>query len=141
MTKFTAAASVSIKATTKEVWQAVTDPVLVKQWMFGTTLITDWKKGSPVLYRGEWEGKPYEDKGVILDIEPLHMIKTSYFSPLSGEADTQDNYTVITYRMTDKGDHTEVAITQEDNKTQEAADSMTGNWKSVLAELKKMLEN
>ena len=58
---FAAAASVTIAATAERVWDALTNPSLIKQYLFGTDAISDWKPGSPITYRGVWEGKPYED--------------------------------------------------------------------------------
>jgi hypothetical protein len=40
------------------------------QYMFGTNVISDWQEGSPILWKGEWQGKKYEDLGVILKLEP-----------------------------------------------------------------------
>ncbi len=68
--KFTAKASTTIHAPASNVWDAITKPELIKQYMFGTDVITDWKVGHPIIYRGEWQGKPFEDKGKVLKVEP-----------------------------------------------------------------------
>src|SRR5258706_3209022 len=41
-------------------------PEILKQYYFGADIISDWKMGSSIIYKGEWQGKPYEDKGTIL---------------------------------------------------------------------------
>jgi len=64
--KFTAKAKTTIHAPTSKVWDAITKPDLIKQYLFGTDVISDWKVGSPIIYKGEWEGKAFEDKGKIL---------------------------------------------------------------------------
>ena len=61
--------SVPIKATKSKVWDAVTNPEQIKKYMFGTNTVSDWKIGSPITFSGEWEGKPYKDKGHILELE------------------------------------------------------------------------
>ena len=71
--------SITINATVSKVWDALTNPDLIKIYFFGTECISDWKKGSTILYKGTYEGKPYEDKGNILDIE-----KESLFSTIIG---------------------------------------------------------
>ena len=48
---------------------ALTDPEQVRSWMVGTTLTTDWQVGSPITWQGEMDGKPYEDKGEVLEVE------------------------------------------------------------------------
>jgi hypothetical protein len=52
----------TINATRGEVWNALTDPEKVKQYMHGTEMSTDWNDGSPIVWRGEWKGRSYEDK-------------------------------------------------------------------------------
>jgi uncharacterized protein YndB with AHSA1/START domain len=53
--------SLSIAAPAARVWDALVNPQLIKQYMFGTTAVSDWQQGSPIIWRGEWKGKPYED--------------------------------------------------------------------------------
>jgi len=60
--------------------------------MFGTNAVSDWKEGSPIVWKGEWMGKKYEDRGVILKLEPGNMIQYSHFSPLTGQPDLPENY-------------------------------------------------
>ena len=70
--------SIVILAPPARVWKALTDPDLIRQYLFGTEAISDWKAGSPIRYRGVWEGKSYEDKGVVLRAEPGKMLETTY---------------------------------------------------------------
>ncbi|MBC7885478.1 MAG: SRPBCC domain-containing protein [Saprospiraceae bacterium] len=42
-----------IKASVAKVWDALTNPEVVKQYFFGTDLVTDWKVGSPIIFQGE----------------------------------------------------------------------------------------
>ena len=77
-----AKAETTINASADKVWNALTDPELIKKYMFGTTVISDWKEGSKIIWKGEWEGKTYEDKGKILRFEPKKNLQYSHFSPL-----------------------------------------------------------
>jgi len=137
----TATAEVTINAPVAEVWRALTDPELVKQYFFGTNVVSDWKQGSPIFYRGEWEGQAYEDKGTILEIMPNKLLKTNYFSPLSGEKDIPDNYQVISYELVEDGDRTVLTITQDNLKDQSTADRSVKNWNMVLGGMKTLLES
>jgi uncharacterized protein YndB with AHSA1/START domain len=58
--------SLSIAAPAAKVWDALVNPQVIKQYMFGTAVVSDWQPGSPITWKGEWKGKPYEDKGTIL---------------------------------------------------------------------------
>ncbi len=64
----TAKAAASIAATRDKVWEALITPNAIKEYMFGTDVETDWKKGSKIIWKGEFKGKKYDDKGEILNI-------------------------------------------------------------------------
>ena len=68
------------------VWNALVDPAIIKQYMFGTTVTSDWKEGSPIVWKGEWQGKPYEDKGVILRMQPHASAAVQPFQPVGRAA-------------------------------------------------------
>ena len=138
--KFTARATTIINAPVSKVWQALVNPELIRQYLFDTEVITDWKVGSPITYKGEWQGKAFEDKGEILDIEPEKLLRSTHWSPLSGVPDTPENYHTVTYTLTDKGDRTEVTITQDNNATEEEKEHSERNWNTVLDGMKKLLE-
>ncbi|HJP81694.1 MAG TPA: SRPBCC domain-containing protein [Candidatus Saccharimonadales bacterium] len=133
--------SLIIHATPAAIWQAFVNPEIFKQWMYGATVISDWKEGSSITYRGEWEGKTFEDKGVIQKIEPEHLLMTSYYSPLSEQPDTPENYQMVTYLIDqlDDGECT-VTISQSNNKTKEAGEAAIKNWNASLQTIKKLLE-
>src|SRR5437763_12078739 len=67
---FEAINKVTIDAPQADVWDALTNPAKVKEYLHGTEMSTDWKEGSPIYWRGEWKGKPYEDKGKVLEVKP-----------------------------------------------------------------------
>jgi uncharacterized protein YndB with AHSA1/START domain len=138
--KFTATATTTIDAPVSKVWQALVTPEMIKQYLFDTDVISDWNVGSPIIYRGEWEGKPFEDKGKILEIEPEKTLKSTHWSPLSGVPDTPENYHTVTYTLTEQGDSTEVTITQDNNASEEEKAHSEKNWQTVLDGMKKLLE-
>lgn len=135
-----AKASMLINAPVSKVWDALTKPELIKQYLFDTDVVTDWKVGSPILYRGEWDGKPFEDKGEILAFEPEKKLASTHWSPLSGVPDTPENYHTVTYDLVSKDDKTEITITQDNNANEQERVRSEENWKSVLVGLKNLLE-
>lgn len=138
--KYTAQATTTIHAPASKVWQALVNPEIIKQYLFNTDVISDWREGSPIIYRGEWQGKPFEDKGKILKIEPEKVLKSTHWSPLSGVPDMPENYHTVTYTLSGNGDHTEVTITQDNNASEEEKEHSEENWNTVLAGMKKLLE-
>jgi len=138
--KYTATATTTINASVSKVWQALVNPEIIKQYLFNTDVISDWQVGSPIIYRGEWEGKPFEDKGEIIEIEPERILKSTHWSPLSGTADSPENYHTVTYSLAEKGDSTQVSITQDNNASEEETAHSEKNWQTVLKGMKDLLE-
>jgi uncharacterized protein YndB with AHSA1/START domain len=132
--------STTIDAPREKVWDALVNPMIIKQYMFGTEVESDWEVGSPIVWKGEWKGKRYEDKGVILQLEPARKIQYSHFSPLSGRPDTPENYHTVTVELTDDGAMTLVELSQDNNGSEEAREHSRTNWKQMLAALKDHLE-
>ena len=138
--KFTLRKTINLNAPAAKVWDALTKPELVKQYFFGTEVSSDWKKGSPIFYRGVWEGKPYEDKGNILDIEKGKFIRYNYWSSFSDTEDIPANYANISYELSENNGSTVLTILQDGHKNQEAMDHSDQNWGMVLDGLKKLVE-
>jgi uncharacterized protein YndB with AHSA1/START domain len=132
--------SINISAPNQKVWDALVDPAAVKQYFFGTTVVSDWHIGSPIIWKGEWQGKAYEDKGVILQFDPGKIIQYSHFSPLSGLPDRPKNYHTVTVELFPSGDQTLVSLSQDHNATEEERSHSEQNWGMMLAALKKYLE-
>src|ERR1700757_4206574 len=120
MANLTLKTSIDIKAPAANVWRALTDAAIVKQYFFGTNVRTDWKKGSDIFWEGEWEGKSYQDKGKILDIDPGRYVKYSYWSSMGGTEDKPENYQNVSYDLAEKDGVTTLTIGQENIKSEEA---------------------
>ncbi|MDA4114092.1 MAG: SRPBCC domain-containing protein [Thaumarchaeota archaeon] len=137
---FVAKASISINAPVAKVWNALVNPEVIKQYMFGTEVVSEWTEGSPIVWRGTWEGKRYEDRGVILKLEPERVLQYSHFSPLSGLPDTPENYHTVALQLTAGGNQTLVSLSQDNNPTEESREHSQKNWGMMLASMKKTLE-
>lgn len=135
-----ALATIKIHASPARVWNALTDPEAIHQYMFGTTIVTDWQEGSPIRWKGEWEGKEYEDRGTILQFEPENRLQYSHFSPLSGTPDVPENYHIVTVDLLREGEQTRVTLAQDNNSTIEEREHSKQNWNMMLADLKKFIE-
>ena len=137
---FVAKATVTINAPTSRVWDALTKPDLIKQYLFGTEVTTDWRVGSPITYQGTWEGKAYKDKGKVLQVEPESLLVSTFWSSLSGSPDVPENYQTVRYELSPAGRGTKLTVIQDNNATQEDANHSAQNWKMVLDGMKKLLE-
>ena len=137
---FVAETTVTIDAPPDRVWDGLTKPELVKQYLHGTNVSSDWKQGSPITWRGEWQGKAYEDKGEVLEVDPGRRLTTTHWSPLGGSEDKPENYHTVTYELSEQDGKTKVVLKQANNPSREEADKMAENWKSILDGLKTTVE-
>jgi len=138
---FEAINEVTIEAPQADVWDALTNPEKVKRYMHGTEMSTDWKEGSPITWTGEWKGKPYQDKGEVLEVEPEKLLKYTHWSPMGGSEDRPENYHTLTYVLAGSDGRTILTLRQDNNPTQEDADKMAReNWAPVLKGLKETAE-
>jgi uncharacterized protein YndB with AHSA1/START domain len=138
--KFVATSTTTIDAPASRVWDVITDPAAVKEFMFGADLVTDWTVGGPILWRGEWEGKPYEDKGYILEVEPGQKLVHTHYSPLGGEEDKPGNYHTLTWTLEDKDGRTQLTLSQDNNTSEEAAEHSKGMWDMLVSDVKQIAE-
>ena len=132
--------SVSIKAPVSQVWDALTNPELIEQYFFGTRVFSDWKVGSPIIFKGVWQDKGYEDKGHILALEHEKLLTYDYWSNFSGTEDRPENYATITYSLETVNDETVFTITQNGFKDQKTIEHSEQNWGMVLNSLRQLLE-
>src|SRR5438128_12162992 len=111
-----ATATTTVHAPASDVWDALVDPAKIKQYMFGTNVVSDFKEGSPITWKGEWKGKPYEDKGVIK--RATHGRVLEY---------THNEHTVIVELSGNHGT-TKVSLRQDNNPDEKAKLESEKKW-------------
>ena len=131
---------ITVNKNVETVWRALVTPAIIKEYMFGTDVTSDFKEGSEIRWSGEWQGKRYEDKGKILSVKKNHILKYSHFSPLAGQPDIPENYHTVKISLAEKGEMTEVVLEQDNNKTEDAKLHSEKNWRQMLQSLKAVLE-
>jgi uncharacterized protein YndB with AHSA1/START domain len=141
MANIVATAETDISASPARVWSALTDPAQIKRYMFGSQVETDWKPGSPIVWKGEYQGNAYQDKGQIVEVEPQRRLVVTHFSPMSGQPDAPENYHTLTYVLEPRGKGTHVSLSQDNNTSEEEAAHSRDNWAAMLSALKKVIES
>jgi uncharacterized protein YndB with AHSA1/START domain len=135
-----ATASIEINASSGEIWEALITPRIIKEYFFGSDIVTDWQVGGPIYYRGTWQGKAFEDKGTVVEVRPPSSLVVTHWSPLSGTADSPENYHTVSYTLEPGTSGTIVSISQDNNATAEEVSHSTQNWEMVLKGLKRVVE-
>lgn len=132
--------ALTIDAPPEKVWAALVTPASIKEYMFGTNVTSAFEPGSPITWKGEWKGKPYEDKGTIKKADPRRVLEYTHFSPLAGLPDVPENYHTVTVELTERSGQTLVTLVQDGNRTDEERQHSESNWKMMLDALKKFVE-
>ena len=135
-----ARAQQEMDAAPEKVWNLLTKPGSDPDIMFGSEVVSDFKKGSPIVWKGEWEGKAFEDKGEIIAIDAPSRLAVTHFSPLSGDQDSPENYHRLAFELEPISSGTRVTLVQDGNASAEAAEHSTANWQMMLDGLKKAAE-
>lgn len=136
-----AKAEIDVTAPVASVWKALTDPGIIAKYFFGSQVCTDWQPGSPIVWQGEYEGKQYEDKGEILEVEQNRLLRMTHFSPMAGLPDEPENYHTLTYTLDERGGSTHVSLSQDNNGSEAEAERATANWATMLEGLKSTVES
>ena len=139
---------ITIHAPASKVWDALTNPEQTKKYMFGCETVSDWKKGSPLLWTGSYEGREMVFvKGNIVDIQPGKFLAYTTIDPNSAIEDIPENYLTVTYSLVEENGQTDLTVTQGDYATvadgdkryKEAYNNGEG-WNPILVEIKKLVE-
>jgi uncharacterized protein YndB with AHSA1/START domain len=135
----------TVNAPPAAVWKALTTPSSLKQFFFGSDIVTDWSVGSPIRFRGNWNGKPYEDKGTIQTFDVDRRLAFTHWSPLSKLEDKPENYHIVSFDLRPVSGGTEVVLTQTNQSdseplTPENRKEYAKNWTMLLDGLKKVVE-
>ena len=141
MTDHVAHAETEISASPQQVWDALTDPEAISAFMFGSQVETDWEEGSAITWSGEYDGKPFQDKGEILEVDTGRRLRMTHYSPLSGADDVPENYHTLDYRLEENGDTTTLTLDQDGNDSAEQAEQFAANWQTMLDQVKEYVES
>jgi uncharacterized protein YndB with AHSA1/START domain len=140
---------IEINAEILKVWDALTNPEQTKKYMFGCETISDWKKGSSLEWKMNYEGKDIVAvKGKIEEIQPGKFLAYTTFDPNSVIPDLPENYLTVTYDLKTENNKTILTVTQGDYNTvaegerryKEAYNNGEG-WNPILIEIKKLAES
>ena len=140
--------TIVINVPASKVWDALTNPLQTKKYMFECETVSDWKVGSPLLWQAHYEGKDMVFvKGKIVEIKPGKLLTYTTFDPNSTMEDKPENYLSVTYTLTEKHGETTFTVTQGDyskvaegeRRYKEAYNNGEG-WNPILVEIKKLVE-
>lgn len=147
-TKLIVKNTISIKATPEQVWDALVNPAKTKVYMFGCETVSDWKVGSPLLWRGHYQGQEMVFvSGYILEIVPRKLLRYSVIDPNAPYPKTPENHLRVTYDLKEEGGSTLLTVLQdgfeqaaESEKRYQDVYNKGEGWNPLLVQIKKLVE-
>lgn len=141
--------TICINAPVYKVWDALVNPEQTKKYMFGCETVSDWKPGSPLLWKMQYEGKELVAvKGNVVDIKPAEHLAYTVFDPNNPNMeDKPENYLTVSYDLEPDGSGTLLTVIQGDYNTvaegekryAEAYNNGEG-WNPILVQIKAIAE-
>jgi uncharacterized protein YndB with AHSA1/START domain len=121
------------------VWKFLVDPVKLGEAFWGSTVESDFTIGGPIVWKGAWQGKPFEDRGTVKRVEPLALLQYTHWTvATAGTLESSPN--LLTYRLSSEKDGVRVTFTHENIPTEEARGHSEPQWRQLLERMKGMLE-
>ena len=132
--------SIDINASSPNIWEALVKPEIAKEYFFGAEIVTDWKVGSPITFKGEFNGNKYEEKGVLLNVEPNTQLQYSHWSNFDGLPDAPENYRTWTFDLTEKNGTTILTFSEDNIPTEKQKNRSDEFWSEALLKIKRIVE-
>ena len=140
MTDITTSTAIEIDAPIERVWHALTTPDEIERWFFGVRTDSEWREGSPIVHRGEYQGRPYEDKGEIVRIEPPTLLEHTHWSDMSGVPDEPEHYQRVTWSLEPRDGGTLLTVDEENLPSEDAKRASEQSWPQALMALRSLVE-
>lgn len=132
--------NVVIKASVSKIWDVITSPNKIVLYT-GSQLHTDWKIGSPITWEGEMHGAKFKNKGNVLENVAHKLLRFTYWSGMGGDHDSPENYSEITYTLTQTGNNAvELTYSRIKIATEIETQIFQGHILSMLDEIKRLSE-
>lgn len=132
-----------IAAPAAAVWQALTEPQLMQQWMaepaVGMAIHTDWTVGSPVRVTG-FHHIAFENTGYVLNYEPEKRLRYSQLSSISELPDIPSNYSIFDFQLSLTPEGTRVTLQMSQFPTESIYKHLEFYWRVTLAIFKRFVE-
>ncbi len=130
-----------INASVSKVWDALINPEIAKKYFFGAKVISNWKNGDTIIFKGEYNGNKYEEKGVLLNVVPKIQLQYTHWSNLEGIPDIPENYRIWTFDLEEIENHTRLSISEDNIPTDKKRKRSDEFWNGVLNTIKELLED
>ena len=137
-------ADITIDAPRERVWDALTNPDMTQQYMFGCRTVSDWHEGSKLDWAGTHEGKEVTYvTGTIVTLQPHEKFVYTVIDPEARYPLTPENHLTVDITLTEVEGGTHVHVSQGDYTKVAEGEKRYGHgngWEGVLKGIKDLLE-
>ena len=135
MSEFKHVYEVYIRATPEQVWRAITESEFTKRYYYGNTIESDWKVGSPMVYRDPATGAE-SIQCTIIEADPPNRLVHTFFFP-----GTEESPSRCTWTIEPRGEASLLVLTHDDfDGDTQTYRSVAHGWVPILSGLKTLLE-
>jgi uncharacterized protein YndB with AHSA1/START domain len=130
--------SIYIRTTPERLWEAITSPEFTQRYYHGSMVESDWRPGSPMVYRMP-DGSTAIDGAVLEADPPRRLVTTTRF--LFDETAAGERPSRVTWEIEPAGPACKLTLVHDDFDGNTAAYRITeGGWVYILSGLKTLLE-
>ncbi|MEM6813027.1 MAG: SRPBCC domain-containing protein [Bacteroidota bacterium] len=129
-----------MNTTSSKIWETLVNPEIAKRYFFGAKIETDWCVGSTITFKGEFDGNSYEEKGVILNVEPNVQLQYSHWSHFDGLPDEPENYRTWTFDINGIDETLQLSITEDNIPSEKQKKRSDEFWGILLLKIKEIVE-
>lgn len=124
----------------EQVWNALTVPSQIRQWQFGSDVLTSWEVGSSIRFINALEDRIIEQSGRVLEFTPQSTIRYSLSNQEANEETPSESFE-IGFHLSKKSDGVMLEFVQIDKRNN--AKSAIGNYlfHPIFRALKKFVED
>ena len=142
MQSFTINKEIQIKASVESVFSALTTSEKIIQYFPLTSVQSEWIMNGEVIYKGEVNGMPFTDFGIIDVISSPTVYSYRYWSDNHGTERKTENYITIGYSLEKLVDGTLLKMEQSNIQSTELYELMNNQvWGFLLGSLRDYLES
>src|ERR1700674_1686005 len=131
---------IQINNTVDEAWKALVNPEIVEKYMLGSQQLSDWRKGSSIKWKKDFNGRKFEDRGEILEITPQKRLKYTHYSPASGRPDAAENYQTVSVTLKENAKGTTIELRSDNNASEKEKEINEHIWAYYFQGLKIIMD-
>ena len=132
---------IHINVSRERIFSALTNSEEIPKYYPLNEVLSQWELGSEVLYKGEVNGAPFIDYGVIEKLDSPSVYAYSYWSDNHGTERLAENHMTICYQLSESDGGTDLTVIQSNIRSVELYEMMkTQVWDFLLGSLKEYVE-